>query len=139
MRIEQYERFVENCEMFKEMQKSKRGKDIVVRRNSMVEGASTCQVKKVTLRSKSLLHLSQACEYKEAKKKDRYSLPELPERDPNFTLDERVLLWQCSGEPQNKKRCIKSPSLMDLIEEIEEELKSVKSKRRSRSIDSCVT
>ena len=131
-RIQQYERFVENCERYREFEKSKRDKELVVRRNSIV--------KKILKRSKCLLLFPHDRKYKEVKQKDRYSLPELPECDQNFTLDEKILIWQCCGEPQHKKGWMKSSSLTALVEETEEEDEiSVKSKRRSKSIDSCVT
>ena len=139
-RIQQYERFVENCERYKEFEKSKRDKELVVRRNSMVDRMNQRQIEKIVKRSKSLMPFHQDREYKEAKQKDRYSLPELPECDQNFTLDEKILIWQCCGEPQHKKGWMKSSSLTALVEETEEEDEiSVKSKRRSKSIDSCVT
>ena len=136
-RIQQYERFVENCERYKEFEKSKRDKELVVRRNSMLDGLNQRSIEKMMKRSKSFPHDR---EYKEAKQKDRYSLPELPECDQNFTLDEKILIWQCCGEHQQKKGWMKSSSLTALVEETEEEDEiSVKSKRRSKSIDSCVT
>ena len=136
-RIQQYERFVENCERYKEFEKSKRDKELVVRRNSMVDGLNQRSIEKMMKRSKSFPHDR---EYKESKQKDRYSLPELPECDQNFTLDEKILIWQCCGEPQQKKGWMKSLSLTVLVEETEEkDIISVNSKRRSKSIDSCVT
>ena len=139
-RIQQYERFVENCERYKEFEKSKRDKKLVDRRYSMVDPVNQRPVEKIVKRSKSLLPFPQDREYKEAKQKDRYSLPELPECDQNFTLDEKILIWQCCGEAQQKKGWMKSSSLAALVEETEEEdLISVRSKRRSKSIDSRVT
>ena len=97
-RIQQYERFVENCERYKEFEKSKRDKELVIRRNSMVDGMDQRPIEKIVKRSQSLLPFLHDREYKEAKQKDRYSLPELPECDQNFTLDEKILIWQSCGD-----------------------------------------
>ena len=98
-RIQQYERFVENCERYKEFEKSKRDEELVVRRNSMQDGLNKRPIEKIMKRSKSLVPFPHDREYKEVKQKDSYSLPELPECDQNFTLAEKILICHCFGEP----------------------------------------
>ena len=144
-RIKQYEKFIENCERYKEFEKLKQQNDLVVlRRNSMVDGMDRDPIQKVIKRSRSLSPFPQDEEYKEAKERGcySYSLPELPEADTIFDLEEKILIWQSCGGPYLKKGWIKATSLTALVEETEEEEEetiSIKSKRRSKSIDSYIT
>ena len=131
-RIKQYEKFVENCERYKKFEKLKQQKELMVRRNSMVDGMNQDPVQRVIKRSRSLSPFPQDKKYKDAKKRDRYSLPEFLEADSLFTLDEKIICLQSCGGSFTQKGSIKATSLTDPVEEEEEET-------GSKSIDSYKT
>ena len=70
--------FIENCERYKELEKSKREKGLLVRRNTIVEKTESKQIESVIRRSKSLLNCAGERKCAEAKKIDRFSLPYYP-------------------------------------------------------------
>ena len=64
-------------------------------------------------------------------------MPVLPDVYEHISLDDKIILWRTKGGSSMRKGWIRASSLPALVEEEEEgETSSIKSKRRSKSIDS---
>ena len=141
-RIEEYEKFEANCQMMKELEKEKRvsmSRDVMQRRNTiMVEGEKRTEERKVKLRRAnsipSPLELSPEPEFEH---RGSFSMPVLPDEEEHISLDDKIIQWRFRGGSSMKKGWIRASSLPALVEEEEDgETISIKSKRRSKSIDS---
>ena len=88
-RIHEYEKFVDNCQRYKEYERQKKnqGKD---RRHTLTVLGNRVTLEKLQKRSKSLTSFDK----ERATWNDRYSVPLLPDFDYKISLDERILLWQ---------------------------------------------
>ena len=141
-RIQEYEKFEANCQMIKELEKDRRtngSKSVVDRRNTiMVDEAKNRKEKRANFRrAQSISNPTYLSPQEEPHHRESFSLPVLPDLDENISLDDKIILWRTRGGSTMKKGCIRATSLPALVEEEEDgETISIKSKRRSKSIDS---
>ena len=136
MRIHEYEKFVDNCQRYKEYERQKKnqGKD---RRHTLTVLGNRVTLEKLQKRSKSLTSFDK----ERATWNDRYSVPLLPDFDYKISLDERILLWQSmDADGSFFEKCLSTASLTAQVDETEKinekETMRKKIKRRSKSIDS---
>ena len=115
-RIEQYERFEANCEKIKRLNKDQRAqlsREVRERQNSLQEQEDT---------------------------RDLSSLPILVEECQNeLSLEQRIRRWREGGRREMRQNLVRATSLPALSEEdtdVTDDLESVRSKRRSKSINS---
>ena len=140
-RIQEYEKFEVNCQMIKELEKGQRtsvSRDVLDRRNTiMVHKAKKTEERRANLRrAKSIANPNLSPE-DEIQPRESFSMPVLPDVDEHISLDDKIILWRTKGGSSMKKGWIRASSLPALVEEEEEgETISIKSKRRSKSIDS---
>ena len=141
-RIQEYEKFEVNCQMIKELEKGQRAsvsRDVLYRRNTiMVDEAKKTEERQAILRrAKSIANPKNLSPEEELKPRESFSMPVLPDVDEHISLDDKIILWRTKGGSSMKKGWIRASSLPALVEEEEEgETISIKSKRRSKSIDS---
>ena len=115
-RIEEYERFEANCEKIKRLNKDQRAqlsREVRERQNSLQEQEDT---------------------------RDLSSLPILVEECQNeLSLEQRIRRWREGGRREMRQNLVRATSLPALSEEdtdVTDDLESVRSKRRSKSINS---
>ena len=112
-RIEQYERFEANCEKIKRLNKDQRAqlsREVRERQNSLQEQEDT---------------------------RDLSSLPILVEECQNeLSLEQRIRRWREGGRREMRQNLVRATSLPALSEEDTDDIDSVRSKRRSKSINS---
>ena len=115
-RIEQYERFEANCAKIKRLNKDQRAqlsREVRERQNSLQEQEDT---------------------------RDLSSLPLLVEECQNeLSLEQRIRRWREGGRREMRQNLVRATSLPALSEEdtdVTDDLESVRSKRRSKSINS---
>ena len=115
-RIEQYERFEANCEKIKRLNKDQRAqlsREVRERQNSLQEQEDT---------------------------RDLSSLPILVEEcQTELSLEQRIRRWREGGRREMRQNLVRATSLPALSEEdtdVTDDLESVRSKRRSKSINS---
>ena len=129
-RIHEYEKFLENCNRLKKIEKEKQEKLKKMRRNTMIEGMFLKPMFSVLIRSKSLSYLEIIQPSEEERKMERFSLPPLPDYDSTLNLEDKILLWQSCGGPFPKTGWTRETSLADLAEEaVDEEQKRKKFKK----------
>jgi coenzyme F420-reducing hydrogenase alpha subunit len=132
-RINEYEKFADNCERYKEYytEKKEEGNE---RRHTLAVLGNRLTKETLPRRSKSL----EAFNKERETWNDRYSVPLLPDYDYQISLDERILLWQSqSVEGFFFKESVSVNSLPIIVTQIEMvEKEAKKLKRRSKSIDS---
>ena len=115
-RIEEYERFEANCEKIRRLSKDQRAqlsREVRERHNSL-------QDQEVTTRDLSSLPL----------------LLELEESETELSLEQRIRRWREGGGREMRQNLARATSLPALSEEDTDDLESVRSKRRSKSINS---
>ena len=132
-RIHEYEKFVDNCERYKEYEREKQEQGNE-RRHTLAFLGNRLPKETLPRISKSL----QAFNKERNTWNGRYSVPLLPDYHYQISLNERILLWQSqSGEGFFLKESVSINSLPIIVAEIEKvEKKTKKLKRRSKSIDS---
>ena len=140
-RIQEYEKFEVNCQMIKELEKGQRAsvsRDVLYRRNTiMVDEAKKTEERQAILRrAKSIANPKNLSPEEELKPRESFSMPVLPDVDEHISLDDKIILWRTKGGSSMKKGWIRASSLPALVEEEEGDTTSIKSKRRSKSIDS---
>ena len=121
-RIHEYEKFVDNCERYKEYEREKKEQENERRHTLAVLGN---RLPKETLprRSKSLPVFNKERETWT----DRYSVPLLPDYDYKISLNDRILIWQSqSGEGSFFKESVSINSLPIIVAEIEKVQKETK-------------
>ena len=137
-RIAQYEKFVENCERYKQIEKMKKELSLAPRRNSMIEKVENNQKQKVRRRSKSLSFEEMCCKDMNKSSNDRSSLPQ-DLNDQEMTLNQRMELWKSSKSPQGCKIWLNSSSLAALVEVTNQEKVQRLKTQHSHSNESYVT
>ena len=132
-RIHEYEKFVDNCQRYKQYERMKKEK-VRERRHTLAVVGNWVQKEALPRRSRSMESFNKERETWT----DRYSVPLLPDYDYKISLNERILLWQSqSVEEVFLKESLSINSLPIIVAEIENEKKDKrKLKRRSKSIDS---
>ena len=116
-RIHEYEKFVDNCQRYKEYERQKKnqGKE---RRHTLTVLGNRVTLEKLQKRSKSLTSFDKEM----ATWNDRYSVPLLPDFDYNITLNERILLWQSiEGSILECLSTASLPTLEDGTDKMEED------------------
>ena len=136
-RIQEYEKFEVNCQMIKELEKGKRtsvSRDVLYRRNTiMVDEAKKTEERQAILRrAKSIANPKNSSPEQDIQPRESFSMPVLPDVDEHISLDDTIILWRTKGGSSMKKGWIRASSLPALVEDTI----SIKSKRRSKSIDS---
>ena len=104
-RIEEYEKFMNNCRIVKErldVERARREKERVRRRNTVIEGMRTSPEYSLLIRAKSLTYLDvvqTSNDHCSPNKTDqRFSMPPLVDCNSNLDLEDKILLWQsCAG------------------------------------------
>ena len=109
-RIEEYEKFLTNCNIVKEKveaEMERREREKVKRRNTVMEGMTTEPEYSLLIRSKSLTYLDVILNQGEMVKKqpqpspktaERFSMPPLVDYNSILDLQDKILLWQsCAG------------------------------------------
>ena len=109
-RIEEYEKFLTNCNIVKEKveaEMERREREKVKRRNTVMEGMTTEPEYSLLIRSKSLTYLDVILNQGETVKKqpqpspkttERFSMPPLVDYNSILDLQDKILLWQsCAG------------------------------------------
>ena len=132
-RIHEYEKFVDNCQRYKEYERDKKNEGNE-RRHTLAVMGIRLPTEKLPKRSKSL----PSFEKERATWNDRYSVPLLPDFDYKISLDERILLWQSmDADGSFFEKCLSTASLTAQVDETEKiNEKETMRKRRSKSIDS---
>jgi hypothetical protein len=132
-RIHEYEKFVDNCERYKEYEREKKEQGNE-RRYTLAVLGNRLPKETFPRRSKSL----QAFNKERETWNERYSVPLLPDYDYKISLNERILLWQSQSlEGFFLKESVSINSLPIIVAEIEKAEKETKQlKRRSKSIHS---
>ena len=105
-RIEEYEKFLTNCNIVKEKLEVE-CREKVKRRNTVMEGMTTEPEYSLLIRSKSLTYLDVILNQGEPVKKtpqsspktaERFSMPPLVDYNSILDLQDKILLWQsCAG------------------------------------------
>ena len=139
-RIQEYEKFEANCQMIKEMEKEQRSsvsRHVMHRHNTiMADKYRRSEEKRVKLR-RAHSHTDQASKSLTTEERDSFSMPVLPDVEEDISLDDKIQLWRNKGGNTMSRGWIRASSLPALAEEEEDgETISMKSKRRSKSIDS---
>ena len=132
-RIHEYEKFVDNCQRYKDYEQDMKDQGDG-RRHTLAVVGNCLEKETLPKRSKSL----ESFKKERATWNDRYSVPLLPDYDYKISLNERILLWQSqSMEGLLLQESLSINSLPIIVAEIEKVEKDTrKLKRRSKSIDS---